>query len=195
MSRAAGIFGVKALVDFICHPNDENYYDSLPIQESSAACIVLEGLAADSKSAKLSFSSGVINFLSKFIFLCKYLFLGKTMLKSQIFIVLNGVKSAALAMGRYAVAVKDDLKVADEYVKVAIKTELLASVLFFMNTLSIVHPHLDEETTDLQKSVGMGCLDFLSMYASMVTCIDGKSTISSSRLLFPAGAAVVNVRG
>ena len=80
MSRAAAIFGVKALVG---HPNDENYYDSLPIQESSAACIVLEGLAADSKLAKLSFSSGVINFLSKFIFLCKYLFLGKTMLKAR----------------------------------------------------------------------------------------------------------------
>jgi len=194
MSRTASAIGVKALVDFVCHPNEANYYDSLPIQETSAACIILEGLAADSKAAKASFSSGVVNFLSKFIFLCKYLFLGKTMLKSQIFVVLNGVKSAALALGRYAVAVKDDLKVADEYVVVAIKTELLASILFFMNTLSIVHPHLDEETTDLQKAVGIGCLDFLSMYASMVTCIDGKSTISSSRQLFPAGTAVVNVR-
>lgn len=193
MSQNAILFGVKSIVDFLCHPEEINYYDSLPLQESAAVCIVLEGLSTNRHTAQLAYSSGVINFLSKYIYLCKYLFLGKTMCLTQILIVLNGVKSAAIAFGRFSISIQSHLPSAEEYVQVVRSTELLNSIIFFVNTLSVTHPKLEDETLELQKVVGIGCLDFMNMYATLVISIEGKSKISTIRDLFPLGVVVVNV--
>ncbi|KAJ1435089.1 hypothetical protein B484DRAFT_446296 [Ochromonadaceae sp. CCMP2298] len=210
MSKAAAKFGAKALVDFICHPDDANYYETLPLEESSASCNLLEGLSADPAAARAAFSPGVVNFMSKYVYLLKYLFLGKTMQNAQIMVLLNGVSSAALALGRFADACKGEPALVGEYVRVARHTELLTTVLFFVNTLSVQHPKLGPETHELQKAVGVGCLDFLNMYAGMVltataarqapsvTSVSAYSRSAPVQAvavadLYPAGLAVVNL--
>jgi hypothetical protein len=191
LSTAAGLYGARALVDFVCHPEDANYYESLPLDQSAASCVVLEGLSADTDTALQSFSSGTINFMSKYIYLCKYLFLGKRMLNSQILVILNGVKSAVVALGRYALAVKSDLGCVDAYISVVKSTELVASVLFFMNTLSISHPKLEKTARDMQKVVGIGCLKFLGMYTELLVSANGLTkTVVLSDLYVPAVATV-----
>jgi hypothetical protein len=214
MSKAAAT-SAKALVVFVCHPEDAGYYETLPLEESSATSCILEGLSADPAAARAAFCPGVVTFLAKYIYLLKYLFLGKTMENAQIMVLLYGARSASLALGRFAEACKGKPKLVGEYVKVARKTELLATVLFFMNTLSIQHPKLEAETHELQKAVGVGCLDFLNMYADTIvhtaeakqrraSLAGAPSAFSRYRIaevsdtvvvadLYPAGLAVVNV--
>lgn len=193
MSKAAAVFGAKALVDFICHPTDANYYESLPLHESAATCVLLEGLSTDIASAALSYSVGTINFMSKYVYLCKYLFLGKRMMNSQIMVILNGVKSAAMALGRYAKSCKQDATVIDSYIKVVQDTELITSMLFFMNTLSISHPKLEKTTRDLQKVVGIGCLDYLNMYAELLLYAQRKTKMAQLSDLYPPAVAITSV--
>ena len=73
--------------------------------------------------------------------------------------------------------------------------ELITSMLFFMNTLSISHPKLERQTRDLQKVVGIGCLDFLNMYAELLVFAhaQGKSKICALSDLYPPAVAVVTV--
>ena len=193
MSKAAALYGAKALVDFICHPTDSNYYESQPLDQSAASCVLLEGLAADIDTAFLSFSTGAMGFLAKYIYLCKFLFLGKRMLNSQILVILNGVKSAVVALGRYALACKRDVTVVEQYVTVVRDTELIASVLFFMNTLSISHPKLERSTRAMQKVVGIGCLKFLGMYADLLVTTQPLSKAVVLADLYSPAQAVVTV--
>lgn len=193
MSKAAAVYGAKALVDFICHPTEANYYEALPLHESAASCVLLEGLSSDIATAALSYSTGTIIFMSKYIYLCKYLFLGKRMLNSQILVILNGVKSAAMALGRYAKSCKQEAPVIESYIKVVQETELISSMLFFMNTLSISHPKLEKATRDLQKVVGIGCLDYLNMYAELLLYAQGKTKAAVLADLYPPALAVTSV--
>ena len=193
LSKAAAVYGAKALVDFIVHPNEVNYYETLPLHESSATCVILEGLSTDNDTAALSYSVGVINFMAKYLYLCKYLFLGKRMLNSQILVLLNGIKSASMALGRYARSCMADVSTMDSYITMVRSSELLATVLFFMNTLSISHPKLEKQTRELQIVVGIGCLDFLNMYAELMIYANGKSKVAALSDLYPPAAAVVHV--
>jgi hypothetical protein len=191
MSTAAGLYGAKALVDFLCHPGDANYYEALPLEQSAATCVVLEGLSANIDTAFLSFSAGTISFMAKYIYLCKYLFLGKRMVNSQILVILNGVKSAVVALGRYARAVKTDVGFINDYIQIVQGSELIASVLFFMNTLSISHPKLEKTTRDMQKVVGIACLRFLGNYAELLIAAQGRTPVALlSDLYVPAQATV-----
>lgn len=45
MSKTAEVFVTRDLADFLTHPNDEKYFESLPLDESAAVCIALEGLS------------------------------------------------------------------------------------------------------------------------------------------------------
>ena len=105
-SKALHTYGAKAVIDFITHPSEPNYYEPLPLHESSAICVILENVTAHVDTAVESYSVGTINFVAKYLYLCKYLFLGKRMLNSQILVLLNGIKSGVMALGRYAVACK-----------------------------------------------------------------------------------------
>jgi hypothetical protein len=96
-----------------------------------------------------------------------------------------------VALGRYALAVKSDLGYVDAYISVVKSTELVASVLFFMNTLSISHPKLEKTTRDMQKVVGIGCLKFLGMYTELLVSANGRTkTVVLSDLYVPAVATV-----
>jgi hypothetical protein len=129
--------------------------------------------------------------MSKYIYLCKYLFLGKRMVNSQILVILNGVKSAVVALGRYARAVKPEVGFIEDYVHIVQNSELVASVLFFMNTLSISHPKLEKTTRDMQKVVGIACLRFLGNYAELLIAAQGRTPVAMlSDLYVPAQATV-----
>jgi hypothetical protein len=45
MSKTAEVFVTRDLADFLTHPTDDKYFESLPLDESAAVCIVLEGLS------------------------------------------------------------------------------------------------------------------------------------------------------
>ena len=193
MSQDALRNGAKTLVDFVVHPEEPNYFEKLPVHESAATCVILEGLAKHPATAAAAFSPGVINFMSRFIYLCKYLFLGKAMHNSQIMIVLNGVQASLVGIGRFAVACRDSVHHVDQLVQVLRKTEFVASALFFMKTLSVSHPKLNASTKELQQRVGCATLDFFNMYGEILLAMQGRSQVASMRDLYEPGRAVVDV--
>lgn len=226
MSTSAITYNVKCIVDFIVRPNEPNFYESLPLHESSAICVILENMSANVDTAVLSYSVGSINFVAKYLYLCKYLFLGKRMLNSQILILLNGIKSGVMALGRYAKAcmvhcansstsdsasngirggankrhtanpsatTTYNTSMTDSYIALMRATECINTVLYFLNTLSIQHPKLEHATRLLQVVVGIGCVDFLNMYAEMVLFVNKKSTVAKLQDLHEPAKVVVNV--
>lgn len=95
----------------------------------------------------------------------------------------NGVPSRSAA----------DIAMAESYIHASSSTQLTASILFFVNTLSVSHPKLQEGTRRLQKTVGINCLRFLSTYAHMLLSVGGKVHESTVDDLYNAGTACINV--
>jgi len=241
LSQISFTLNAKDMVAFFCHPDDPDFYETIPLDECSATCTIFEGFSAHKGTAKVIYNPGIIRFMGKYLFLCKYLFLGKPMSDSQILVLLNGVSSCGLALGRLAEACtpttsdsshlssshspvkftnhlpiskkrnnnaqngprtnttagsnfdKADFSMAESYIQASRKTELTASILFFVNTLSVSHPKLKESTRQLQKTVGVNCLLFLSKYAHMMLAVDDEESESKIKDLYNAGTAVINV--
>lgn len=270
----------RQIAEFVAHPEDSLYYENLPIDQAAASCTIIEGLTTYAPTALEVYSPGTIYFLSKYMFLCKYLFLDsqKPMLDSQIMVIFNGIISATIALGRFAKAgaeeyvtrrklggdantstsednatstnedgntatsgggvksnnnavktttkndggntkksaeaVKhanrnhrivrlysdvDDQEVSVEwlmstFIATANETELVDTALFFMNTLSVNHPKLQESTTDLQKQVGLGCLRFFNGYLQLALTYQKKYPISNIKEFYEPAKTVIQVR-
>mmetsp|Transcript_21334 Transcript_21334/g.29551 ORF Transcript_21334/g.29551 Transcript_21334/m.29551 type:complete len:1492 (-) Transcript_21334:71-4546(-) len=237
LSQTSFSLNAKDLVAYFCHPDEPDFYETIPLDECSATCTIFEGFSAHKSTAKAIYNPGIVRFMGKYLFLCKYLFLGKPMSDSQILVLLNGVSSCGLALGRLAEACtpissdssnssshspvkftnhlpvsmkhkstetsrvntadtnfeKAESSMSESYIQASRKTELTASILFFVNTLSVSHPKLKESTRQLQKTVGVNCLLFLSKYAHMMLADDSESNESKVKDLFNAGTAVINL--
>ena len=196
MSKSSLNLSVRDIIAFFCHPEDMNYSEKLPLEESSATCTVFEGYSSYQETALLMYSPSIINFIGKYLYLCKYLFLGKPMLDAQIMVIFNGIISGAKALQRFSIScsVSKDINDADSFVLTERKTELITSAIFFVNTLSTSHPKLDKSLKDLQVQVGVNCLAFLGAYAEMLMKINGKSKVCNLSDMYQAAICVVNVR-
>jgi hypothetical protein len=200
MSKAFGTVGAKYVAEFVCHPDQDTYYETLPLDECAATCTILEGMVAHPDTARQVFSAGAVRFIARFTYLCKYLFLGRAMADAQIMVLLNGVLSASVFMSRLcgiceasATSSEMDGERANTLILNIRSCELIASVLFFLNTLSILHPKLDFATHELQKKVGISCLSFFNQYAQLLISLEGRSRVSSLEDLYVPGTTVINV--
>eukprot|EP01034_Spumella_vulgaris_P029563 gene29563-36632_t len=200
MSKAFGTVGAKFVVEFVCHPDQDTYYETLPLDECAATCTILEGMAAHPDTARQVFSGGMVRFIARFTYLCKYLFLGRAMADAQIMVLLNGVLSASVVMSRLcgiceasSTSSEGDAERANVLIVNIRSCELIASILFFLNTLSVLHPKLDHATHELQKKVGITCLSFFNQYAQLLISLEGKSRVSSLEDLYVPGTTVINL--
>lgn len=192
LSKVVKSFNAKEITNFLSHPDDPWYYESLPIEEACAVCTIIEGLSADKETARIIYSPGVVNYLGKFLFLAKYLFMGKPMLDSVIVLLLSGVKSITAALGQLAIACRSSHSMAVEYIDVVHNCDLISSGLFFLETLTVAHEKVDASTKELQKLVGLACLDYFSGYASMIIDTLGPQAREAEDL-HTMGKAVINV--
>ncbi len=183
-SKHASTLNARELCDFLVHPDEEFYYESLPLDEAVAVCVITEALTSFSFSCRVIFSPGLIRFLSKFLYLCKYLFLGKPMLNRQVLIVLNGVKAAQLALARISQGIIGHLDMAERFFEVAKETELLNTVFYFFNTLNDFNHNLEASTLLIQKKVGLSSLEFFTQSALLMNSLndDSKSLVASQSL-------------
>jgi hypothetical protein len=167
-SRSASTLSAKEICDFLCHPDEEFFYESLPLDEAVGVCAIIEALTSFSFTARIIFSSGVVRFLAKFLFLCKYLFLGKPMLNRQVLVVLNGVKGAHMALARLCQGIIGHKDLMTQFFEVVKATELLNSALYFLNTLKEFNHQLEPNTLMMQKQAGLSSLEFFTKCTNLM---------------------------
>lgn len=189
-SKAAEAVAAREIADFLTHPNDERYFQSLPWDEAVAICCILEGLAAHKGTAMTLFSAGTIAFLGQAIYLSKFVILGPDMSDRRLMVVLNGVAAAANALSMLSLTGFDSEINANVFIEGAKKVDLVDACCFFINTLGVkAHPSLDTSMKELQLRVGQLVLDFFKRYASMLVNMDASDDNTDLKNLTPCGIA------
>lgn len=167
-SRSAGSLCALEIVHTLYHPQEEYYYEKLPLHEAVAVVEIIESFASYAQTAKMIFATELIRFLAKFLYLVKYLFLGKSMHTAQVMVLLNGVKASFVTLGRLCAAIEENKNSVNRMATWVLKTDLIATTLFFLNTLSTFDEKTDPEIIRLQKIVGISSLAFFHKLAHML---------------------------
>lgn len=157
------------LVHFLLHPEDAYAYERMPLHESVAVCEVLEGLTAFQQTARYVYSPAVVHFLSRFIFLHKFIFQGAPLDALRVNVLLQGVKSAFIALGRMVLAIQESDSAVEECLQTVQQEELLANAVFFLDTLAVFHPDLPFALLQVQKQVGIVVCEFFAKLATAVS--------------------------
>lgn len=89
-SSAIHFFGAMSVTDFLCHPEDDQYFYSLQWDVISATCVILEGISTDPDTATDMFSMGTVRFLACAINLAKFELLGKPMTERRASLIISG---------------------------------------------------------------------------------------------------------
>lgn len=195
MSQQLSVLAPDILANYFIHPENIYYYESLPLHESVAVCQVLEGLCAYHQTARLIYSKSVVLFLIKFIYLNKFIFLGKEMPAMQIRILLSGIKSAFIALGRLCIAIKESFAPAEEYIHVLKSNDFLINAIFFLDTLSVFNHHIPFNVLQLQKEVGIVVLEYFNKYAQMLNFMQYEKMSQHAKMedLYDVSKLVVQV--
>ncbi|RYH22297.1 hypothetical protein EON65_19415 [archaeon] len=167
MSKQYSLFSIQPLLFYLVHPDDIYFYEKLPLHESIAVCQIIEGLSAYSQTAKALYHSSSVLFMMKFIYLNKYLFLGKEMPGINVIMLLNGIKGTFVGLGRICVAIctADCTHMVEEYVSLIKQHEFLSNAMFFLDTLTVFNPTIPLEILQLQKEVGICAVEYFNKYA------------------------------
>ena len=192
-SQVANKIGAYHLTDYLTHPHEEKYFQSLPWEESTAICVILEALSTDVATAGTMFSSGTIRFIGNCIFLAKFIFLGPPMLESFMLLILSGVTAAANALSNLCAAGIVDKEKAFIIMEGFKKSDMLESACFFVNTLGINHPSIDATMKRHQKQVGESIIRFFNAYSDMVLAAFNGKDNEELHALKPAGQAICNL--
>eukprot|EP00981_Chlorochromonas_danica_P002856 scaffold564_cov172-Ochromonas_danica.AAC.1 len=168
LSQQMSVLAPEIIANYFIHPENPFYYEALPLHESVAVCQLIEGLCAFHQTARLIYSRQVVLFLIKFIYLNKFLFLGKDMDAMTVRVLLNGIKSSFIALGRLCIAIKETIIPAEEYIDTIKKHDFLSNAIFFLDTLSVFNHTIPFNVLQLQKEVGIVCLEYFAKYANML---------------------------
>lgn len=174
VAKSVGNLCALEIVHTLYHPHDIYYYESCPLHEAVAVIQILESFASYAHTGQVIFADTLVYFLAKFLYLCKYLFLGKPMNIPQVMVLLHGVKAAFLTLGRLALAVKDQRVNAEIFCQGVQSSDLVSTSLFFLNTLSTFHEKTDPEIVRLQKIVGISSLAFFSKFATLLNVYEAQ---------------------
>lgn len=181
MSKAALSIPTRNLGDFLCHPHDPNYFLSLPWDESCGTCTIFEGLTINPETALEVLSVASLNFLGKCLFQARYLFAADSLLDRELVLVMKGLAAAAFALANFCKHSKAQAKQIKTIIEGITDASVLDSACFFIGTLSVSHPALDEGLRRLQVHVGMSAIEFFDSYASMLLSLSVNTSLSQSQ--------------
>jgi len=172
----------REIINYVCRPCDENYFQALPWDESIAGCVVLEGFTSHKDTIEKIFSPGVIHYLGKCLRLVKVLFLGPPMSDRRTVLLMSGVAAASNALSNIcAYCAELDVKSHSvEVAKVIRDSDLMTAVRFFITTLSVSHPDLEEGTKSLQQVMGLSVIRFFRSFTCMLLEMDKNNDTEKS---------------
>lgn len=184
---------VTDLCDFLAHPHEDKYFQSLPWDESCAACVIIEAMSTNIDTARDMFSAGTVSFLATAVLLSKFMFTGPPMVERMMVLVLNCVVAASNAVGNFCKTGVGNRRNADIVVAGVRAADLIDSACFFINTLAIDHPSLGEGMKRIQKRVGMSIVMLFDNYCEMLLHVDSSGDNQELHYLKPAGQSVAKL--
>jgi hypothetical protein len=91
LSRVISLSSPLELADYLCHPNDDQYFYNISWEKICAACNILEAYSLYKVTANNMFSVGTVRFLGSTINLAKFELRGRKISDSKASVILNGV--------------------------------------------------------------------------------------------------------
>ena len=174
MSRQArAISAATQLSDFLCHPGELSYFESMPWEESAAACQILQALSQCPQTALDLFSEGLVNFLGQCLYVAKHGFLGKSIAGMNIQIVLAGVTAASLTISHLCKSGNHHTRHAKIIIDGIKHSNLIGAAAFFIPGLSAANKHLtDNELRFRQEAAGFAAVVLMDSYTAMLLTLD-----------------------
>lgn len=190
---------VRQLVDYLCHPGEPAYFESLPWEESAASCQILQALSQSPLVAAEMFSDSVIYFLGQCLFVAKFAFLGKSVPDNKVKTVLSAVAAAGIALShlcRAAFYRKDYIMTMTAAVR---HSNLIGAGSFFIPGLSAANSLLkDEDLKFRQEAVGFSIVLLMDEYAAMLLTLgelEEEETIAAETAAGYRGSGVTSSAG
>lgn len=166
--------GVMDLCDFLCHPSEQFFFESLPWDESAAGCIIMDGFSRHAETSRVCYSAGTIRYLAQCLYWGRHLIKdGPALLEKQLVIALLGVTSAANALASMCKSASDDPERKDAIIFGIHDVDVITATSYFINTLSQNHPMVREDLKKIQIRTGRSALLFFDSYCGMILSMEG----------------------
>ena len=164
-----GSEGVKNVCDFLCHPTEDQFFASLPWDESGAGCVILDGLSRHQETCRMIVSSSTIRYLSHCLYWGRMVIKdGPPLADARLLILLKGITSASMALGNLCKAAIGTPELTDAIIAVFQEVDVVFATTYFVNTLSQNHPLVEEAIKSIQIKAGRSTLVFFDSYIRMI---------------------------
>jgi len=171
--QALLIKSAKQLSEYICHPGEVPYFESLPWEESCAACQILQALSQSPDTSLQLFSEGLVNFLGQCLYVAKYAFLGKSLSGLNIQIVLTAVTAASITIAHLCKSGNYHTRHAQVIINGVKHSNLIGAAAFFIPGLSAANSKLtDKALRYRQEAAGFAAVILMEAYTSMLLTLD-----------------------
>lgn len=170
---ALSIKSARHLSDYLSHPGEPSYFESLPWEESVASCQILQALSQSPETALCLFNEGLIHFLGQCLYVAKYAFLGKSVSDSIVKLVLSGVTAAATALSHLCKSACHHQYHANIIINGFKHSNLIGAGAFFIPGLNAANSLIkDIDLKYRQESVGFSVVMMMDEYASMLLTLN-----------------------
>eukprot|EP00605_Chrysophyceae_sp_TOSAG23-4_P001687 GSChrysophyteH1.ASY1.ANO1.1853.1 assembled CDS len=162
----------RELCAWLTHPEEIDYFSTLPWDESAAGCVIMDALTCNNGTLENIFSVRMTIYLGSCLQLSRHMFSKRTLTDGQTLVILSGVCSACRSLARVCAFVKDNHE-CEEVIRGIRKSDLLGAAHFYIKTLSTNHPSADVDMVTLQVNTGLAVLAFYTEYVRMIKNMDG----------------------
>jgi hypothetical protein len=169
MSLVAEDLNVSDVADFFIHPGENKFIECLPLEESAAVCVVLEGLTRNYATAEHLVSRPNFDFLGRYMYISRYVIEQGKLTNVQLLVLVNGLFSAAAAMERL-VWVATGYETREDIVVESIFSSLglIDAVAFWISTLAEDHKGMDSLVLSTLRETGLVVLTLIHKIANLL---------------------------
>ena len=172
LSIVAEDVGAADLAHFLVHPGEDKFIESLPWDEAAATCVILEALTRNCSTAEhLLGGTSVLDFLSRYMYISRYMVEQGRMAAAQLLILVNGLASAAAAMTSI-VFVAIGYEVREAVVVEAVfgpkGAGFLDAAAYWLMTLAESHEGMDSLVLSTMRTFGQNILELADKIARLV---------------------------
>lgn len=174
MSKQARVINAaRQLSDFLCHPGELSFFESMPWEESAATCQILQALSQSPETSLELFSEGLVNFLGQCLYVSKHAFIGKSIVGMNIQVVLAAVTAASITISHLCKSGNHHTRHALIIINGIKHSNLIGAAAFFIPGLSAANKKLtDKELRFRQESAGFAAVVLMDSYTAMLLTLD-----------------------
>ena len=188
MSRVAEDLNVRDIADFLVHPGDPKFINSLLWEEATGGCVILDGLTRSCGTAEHLISGPIILYLGQYMYISRYVLEQGKLTNREVLVLCNGLYSAAAALERICLVSTGRSTREKTFVETLYASPgIIEAMGYFVNTLSLDQALMDDTARAMLRDTGLALLDFLFRFAHLVLHMEADAELRTPRLLGLAG--------